>query len=155
MSRALLSMLALLSLPARLTGQTELMTHAYEQERRSDFNGAAEAYLQVLRQYPGNLSALLGLERAGAVDQPATGLRQTRRRLEQPCLEGDELVAVLRRFRPGDVGVAADGPGGAAGRVEQHGVEGLRLPLRRIDGDDVGRQAEPLEIGAQTAQARS
>ncbi len=64
MSRALLSMLVLLSLPARLTGQTELMTHAYEQERRSDFNGAAEAYLQVLRQYPGNLSALLGLERA-------------------------------------------------------------------------------------------
>ena len=40
------------------------MTRAYEQERRSDFNAAAETYLQVLRQYPDNLSALLGLERA-------------------------------------------------------------------------------------------
>lgn len=64
MRRALLPLLVLLSLPGRLAGQTELMTRAYEQERRSDFAGAAEAYLQVLRQNPDNLSALLGLERA-------------------------------------------------------------------------------------------
>lgn len=49
---------------ARLSAQTETMSRAYELERRGNFTAAAEMYLQVLQQYPDNLSALLGLERA-------------------------------------------------------------------------------------------
>ncbi len=64
MKRAVSIALMLLGVAAPLAGQTELMTRAYEQERRSDFTAAAQAYLEVLRQYPDNLSALLGLERA-------------------------------------------------------------------------------------------
>ena len=35
----------------------------------------------------------------------------------------------------------ADGAGGGAGRVEQHGVERLRLPLRGVGLDDLGAKA--------------
>jgi len=62
--RVLWLVLVLLGVARALAAQTELMARAYEQERRSDFNAAAQAYLEVLRQYPDNLSALLGLERA-------------------------------------------------------------------------------------------
>ncbi len=64
MRRALVSLLLLFGLSGQLAGQTEMMTRAYEMERRSNFSGAAEAYEEILRQYPDNLSALLGLERA-------------------------------------------------------------------------------------------
>jgi tetratricopeptide (TPR) repeat protein len=64
MRRLLFPLLLVVGLTARLSGQTELMTRAYEQERRNDFKSAAQTYLEVLRQYPDNLSALLGLERA-------------------------------------------------------------------------------------------
>ena len=57
-------LLLLLGASGQLAGQTEMMTRAYELERRSDFSGAADAYLRVLREYPDNLSALLGLERS-------------------------------------------------------------------------------------------
>lgn len=64
MRRALVSLLLLFGLSGQLAGQTEMMTRAYEMERRSNFAGAADAYAEILRQYPDNLSALLGLERA-------------------------------------------------------------------------------------------
>ncbi len=64
MKRALLLLLLLAGFPGRVSAQAEMMTRAYELERRSDFAAASETYLQVLRQYPDNLSALLGLERS-------------------------------------------------------------------------------------------
>jgi thioredoxin-like negative regulator of GroEL len=64
MRRACLSLLLLFGLFASLAGQTELMTRAFEMERRSNFGAAADAYGEILRQYPDNLSALLGLERS-------------------------------------------------------------------------------------------
>ncbi|MEZ4414039.1 MAG: hypothetical protein R2910_13705 [Gemmatimonadales bacterium] len=64
MKRALLVLLLLVGMSGQAAGQTEAMTRAYELERRSDFAAAATAYAQILRQYPDNLSALLGLERS-------------------------------------------------------------------------------------------
>ena len=43
MRRVLSLVLVLLGAAGPLAGQTELMTRAYEQERRSDFNGANAA----------------------------------------------------------------------------------------------------------------
>ena len=64
MSRAWLTIGALLAAVAPLAGQTDAMARAFEQERRGNFVAAAEAYAEVLRRNPDNLSALLGLERA-------------------------------------------------------------------------------------------
>lgn len=64
MKRVALALGILIGVAGRLAGQTESMSHAYELERRSDFAGAATVYLQILRDSPDNLSALLGLERA-------------------------------------------------------------------------------------------
>lgn len=63
--RVILALLLLLPVPvAGLAAQAESMTRAYEQERRGNFQGAADTYFAVLREHPDNLSALLGLERA-------------------------------------------------------------------------------------------
>lgn len=64
MTRTVASVLLYFGLAGQLTAQTELMTRAYEQERRGNYSAAADAYQAVLRQSPDNLSALLGLERA-------------------------------------------------------------------------------------------
>jgi len=53
-----------LALTSRAYAQRDAMARAFDLERRGDFAGAADAYLEVLRQRPEDLSALLGLERA-------------------------------------------------------------------------------------------
>ena len=42
--------------------------------------------------------------------------------------------------------MAADGAGRGAGRIEQHGVERPRLPLRHVGGDGVGGEPEAGEV---------
>ncbi|HQR18008.1 MAG TPA: hypothetical protein PK948_06540, partial [Gemmatimonadales bacterium] len=64
MRRPFLALAALLALAGPLAAQSDAMTRAFEQERRGNYAGAAEAYAEVLRRSPDNLSALLGLERA-------------------------------------------------------------------------------------------
>ncbi len=64
MRRPFLALAALLALAGPLAGQSDAMTRAFEQERRGNYAAAAEAYAEVLRRSPDNLSALLGLERA-------------------------------------------------------------------------------------------
>ena len=64
MRRAWLTIGALLAAVGPLPGQTDAMARAFEQERRGNFVAAADAYAEVLRRSPDNLSALLGLERA-------------------------------------------------------------------------------------------
>jgi len=63
--RSLLAVLVLAAgLSAPLAAQGDTMSRGFELERRGDFAGAAAAYADILRAQPGNLSALLGLERA-------------------------------------------------------------------------------------------
>ena len=58
-------------------------------------------------------------------------------------MRDDEVAGPLC---PGDVGVAADGAGRAAGRVDERGVERRRLEGERVGDDDVGVEPEALEV---------
>src|SRR5690349_7751436 len=62
--------------------------------------------------------AFVGFERAGAIDQASAGFEQVRRLVEKAGLETRELADILRALGPGDVGMAPNGAGGGAGRVE-------------------------------------
>jgi tetratricopeptide (TPR) repeat protein len=64
MMRTALALVLLLALAPRAEAQRDAMARAFDLERRGDLAGAADAYLEVLRQRPEDLSALLGLERA-------------------------------------------------------------------------------------------
>lgn len=57
-------LLLMLAMGTRAEAQRDVMARAFDLERRGDLSGAAEAYVEVLRQRPEDLSALLGLERA-------------------------------------------------------------------------------------------
>ena len=57
-------------------------------------------------------------------------------------------------LEPGDVGMAADGAGRRAGRVEQHGVERLRLPFRDVGDDGFGCEPEPRQVLLQSFEPR-
>lgn len=62
--RVLLSLVASLAVPSGLLAQDSAMSRAFELERRGAYAEAADAYRSVLSGRPGNLAALLGLERA-------------------------------------------------------------------------------------------
>jgi tetratricopeptide (TPR) repeat protein len=57
-------LLLLLVLPAKVRGQGESLTRAFDLERRGSFAQAADLYRSVLATKPGEVSALLGLERS-------------------------------------------------------------------------------------------
>jgi tetratricopeptide (TPR) repeat protein len=61
---AALALLALV-LPARAIGQEAALAHAMDMEQQGQWISAAAAYVAALRQEPGNVIALLGLERVG------------------------------------------------------------------------------------------
>jgi len=56
-------LLALSAAPRVLAAQGATLPHAFELERRGDYQGAVEAYRGVLSRNPSEVSALLGLER--------------------------------------------------------------------------------------------
>ena len=87
-----------------------------------------------------DLDAFLRLERAGAIDEDAAWLGQLDRLRDEPPLQSRERGDVGLALEPGDIGVAADGAGRRAGRIEQDGVERLGLPLRHVGGDGFGRR---------------
>jgi hypothetical protein len=74
---------------------------------------------------------------------------------DQPLLELGQLGDVGGLLEPGDVGVAADGTGGGAGGIQQHGVERLgRHPFAGIALLHLGLQRQALQIGLQSAETR-
>jgi tetratricopeptide (TPR) repeat protein len=56
--------IAFILLPARVWSQQPAMTRAFDLERQGNYAGAVEAYRTVLAQKPGDVAALLGLERS-------------------------------------------------------------------------------------------
>src|SRR5919206_5132427 len=65
MSSRLISLVILLSLCAgTLWSQQPGLSRALDLERRGDYRAAVDAYRQVLRTSPADISALLGLERS-------------------------------------------------------------------------------------------
>src|SRR5687768_7631212 len=58
-----LALLALCAIPLAAAAQRTTMPRAFELERRGNYEAAAEAYRELLSSKPGDVSALLGLER--------------------------------------------------------------------------------------------
>ena len=62
---------------------------------------------------------------------------------------------ILGALQAQDVGMAADGARGRAGRVEQHHVEGApRRPARRVGLHDLGRELQARQVLAQAIEPR-
>jgi hypothetical protein len=58
-----LTLLSLYAVPSAVTAQRATLPRAFELERRGNYEAAAEAYRGILSQKPGDVSALMGLER--------------------------------------------------------------------------------------------
>ena len=97
---------------------------------------------------------LLGLERACAIDERAAGLEERRRALEHAGLEVGQRADVPRPLQPRNVGVAADGSGCRAWRVEEDSIEQVRRrPTQQVAGDELGGELQPGKVGGKTFQA--
>src|ERR687897_2247743 len=59
----ILAFLALAGAPTSALSQRATIPRAFDLERRGNYEAAAEAYRELLRRTPGDVSALLGLER--------------------------------------------------------------------------------------------
>ena len=57
-------------------------------------------------------------------------------------------------LEPRHVGMAADGAGRGARRIEQHGIERLCVPLRDIGADQIGCERQPREILGKPVEPR-
>ena len=90
--------------------------------------------------------ALAPEHRAGGVEQPAAGLERRPQRVQQLGLDAAQRGDVLGAAQPADVGMAAHDARGAAGRVQQDGVERLAVP-------PVGRAAAVARARARRAGA--
>ena len=81
------------------------------------------------------LLALLGFQRARTIDERSARLEQRDRFSQQAQLHCRQCRDVGLLPEPGDVGVPANGAGGAAGCIEDDPVEGLALPGEKVGGD--------------------
>ena len=99
--------------------------------------------------------ALLGLQRAYRVDQPATLAEHGGGSPQQPVLRLRQRAHVARPLEVRHVGVAADRSGGAARRVQQHGVERLGgRPLGGVGLHQFGLQMPMPQVLLQPRQPR-
>ena len=92
----------------------------------------------------------LRLKRTGAVNERPAGLGQSECAIEQAALQPGELDDVLGIFEPRHVGMAANGPGRGARRVEEHAIERLGGPFLDIRGGDFGLERKARKIVAQS-----
>ena len=97
--------------------------------------------------------AFLGLQRAGAVDEPPARFQQRAGAIEHLRLHGRERADVADSLDPRDVGMAADRAGRRAGRIEQDRVEGRRVEGQAVADGDLDRKPEPLEVLGQPLHA--
>src|SRR5271170_774100 len=97
------------------------------------------ANVGIAAQQRGNLAlALLGLQRARAIDDRASRPGERDRAVEQVGLQLAEGGDVYGTLGPGDVGVAPNGAGGGARRIEQRRGERRRLEGQRVGDDEFG-----------------
>jgi hypothetical protein len=80
------------------------------------------------------------------------GFSSVERVVQKAHLQARELFGLPPDFHEGQVGVTADRSGRRAGRIEQDGVV-ASVMLQRVADDDLGRQARPREVLAQTVEA--
>ena len=94
----LAGVLALL-LPAALTAQQEGLSKAFDLERKGSYAAAANAYRAILSTKPGDVAALLGLERVLVpLDQSAAMLPAARAALASAPRSGAVYGVALRAW---------------------------------------------------------
>src|SRR6516164_1936750 len=74
-------------------------------------------------------------ERTGAINERTARLGQGERSIKQTALQRGKLDDIVGAFEPRHVGMAADGPGRGAWRVEEYDVERFRHPFLGIGED--------------------
>jgi tetratricopeptide (TPR) repeat protein len=149
-------MLVLLALggpvPAAI-GQQATMPRAFELERRGNYEAAVEAYRELLRRSPGDVSALLGLERvllplnrsaeilpearaALATDPASAALHGVALRAWAAAEQPDSMRAVAERWArlvPGDEAPYREwGAAALAGRRREAALEAYRIGRQRL-----------------------
>src|SRR5688572_10711075 len=150
--------LSLCVAPGAAAAQGGTLSHAFELERRGDYKGAVTAYRGILSRSPGELSALLGLERVLLpLDRSAEILPDLRAALaanpSSATLYGvalrawgaadqpDSMRAVAERWAriaPGDEGPYREwGAAALASRQRARALEAYRLGRERLGRPDV------------------
>ncbi len=152
---ALLTICAVVSVGA---AQRPTMPRAFELERRGNYAAAAEAYRELLGERPGDVSALLGLERvllplarsaeiipdarAALAANPGSGaLYGVALRAWAAADQPDSMRAVAERWAqlaPGDEGPYREwGAAALAGRRREAALEAYRLGRQRLGRPEV------------------
>src|SRR6516162_10160756 len=96
----------------------------------------------------------LRLERAGAINEGATGLKHIDRRSQQILLNHREARYIFRRFEMRYVGVPSDRAGRAARSIEENRFDRMTwTPSQCIGPNRLDRKVEPLKVGDETFEA--
>jgi tetratricopeptide (TPR) repeat protein len=153
-----LALLALLTTPCGGVAQQSTMPRAFELERRGDYEAAAEAYRELLAGKPGDVSAMLGLERvllplnrsaeilpqiraALAIDPKSAPLYGVALRAWAAADQPDSMRAVAERWArlaPGDEAPYREwGAAALAARRREAALEAYRLGRQRLGRPDM------------------
>ena len=154
----ILALLVVVAAPPATVAQQGTMPRAFELERRGNYEAAADAYRQVLRRAPGDVSALLGLERvllplnrsadilpearaALATDPTSAALHAVALRAWAAADQPDSMRAVAERWArlvPGDEAPYREwGAAALAGRRREAALEAYRQGRKRLGRSDV------------------
>ncbi len=138
-------------------GQHATMPRAFELERRGNYEAAVEAYRELLRRSPGDVSALLGLERvllplnrsaeilpeartALATDPASAAAHGVALRAWAAADQPDSMRAVAERWArlvPGDEAPYREwGAAALAGRRREAALEAYRIGRQRLGRPD-------------------
>jgi tetratricopeptide (TPR) repeat protein len=154
----ILALLVAAAAPPATVAQHATMPRAFELERRGNYEAAADAYREVLRRAPGDVSALLGLERvllplnrsadilpearaALVTDPTSAALHAVALRAWAAADQPDSMRAVAERWArlvPGDEAPYREwGAAALAGRRREAALEAYRLGRKRLGRSDV------------------
>src|SRR5512145_3218130 len=149
----MLALLALGGAPPSTLAQQASMPRAFELERRGNYEAAVEAYRELLRGSPGDVSALLGLERvllplnrsaeilpearaALATDPASAALHGVALRAWAAADQPDSMRAVAERWArlvPRDEAPYREwGAAALAGRRREAALEAYRIGRQRL-----------------------
>ena len=154
----ILALLVLAAAPPAAMAQRATMPRAFELERRGNYEAAAAAYRELLRGEPGDVSALLGLERvllplnrsvdilpesraALAADPTSVAVHAVALRAWAAAAQPDSMRAVAEqwaRLAPRDEAPYREwGAAALAGRQREAALEAYRLGRQRLGRPDV------------------
>jgi tetratricopeptide (TPR) repeat protein len=153
-----LTLLALCAAPSAAIAQQSTMPRAFELERRGNYEAAAQAYRELLAAKPGDVSALLGLERvllplnrsgdilpqvraALAADPTSAPLYGVALRAWAAADQPDSMRAIAERWArlaPGDEAPYREwGAAALVGRRREAALEAYRLGRERLGRSDM------------------